>query len=172
MPNCRNAAVVLFLLGSACAAQTGTPPSAEILAFCEANPCRQTENGPVPFILDDRISIVEGERLSLAATEVDGRLVDFREFGVGDGPVPILILEFEKNLDEIALHIDSTFDRYLKFHIQMRFEGRSDWFETTSCALMPYASNVELWSDPIEELRLFDFHVVEEGSEEANICQY
>ena len=167
----RSAAVAFLLLGSACAAQTGTPQTADVAAFCETNPCRWTDNGPEPFVVDDQISIKRGETLPLAATESGGKLTGFRVLGPDDPTTPVITLEFETDPNDIALHIDSTFDQYLKFHILMRFHGEDDWYETTSCSLMPHASNIELWNDPIEELRVFGFRVVEEGSEEANICQ-
>lgn len=140
--------------------------------ICQTQPCRGTGASAAPYVFHDIISIMAGETLALDATETGGRIHGFQMIEADGGTVPDLVLEFEKDSDEVILHINSKIDQFLKFHIQMRFEGRDEWYETTSCAVMPKAYNVELWTDPIEELRLFDFRIVEEGSEEANICQY
>ena len=185
----------LLLLVAACAApaeQPSEPTSDEVAALCETQPCRQpgdfeiqfdggrhieTIGNAQPYIQNDEISIKPGESLVIEGTVRDRRLASLRVQHGTPTAAPVLILEFEQNGSERTLTIKNSFDVAFKFHIDMRFAGKDAWYETSSCGLgpspsadTPFYTNVELWSDPIAELILFDFRVVE--PDEAFQCVY
>ena len=169
-------AFAFLFFAAACASpaseQTSEPTPTEIVALCETQPCRQTSTGPVPFVIDDHISIMAGEQLLLQATVAADRLTDFRVLDGTVGSGPFLTLEFEESSEDIVLRIGSTVDATIKFHILMRMRGEAEWYETSSCSLPPSGNNIELWVDPIEEFQLFDFRMIDPNSEEAGLCVY
>lgn len=190
-------ALALLLLGGACTAptreQAAKPTAAEIAALCQTQPCREagsvevqvggdqtvseTIPSPEPFILNDTISIRPGELLVVEARIMGSQL---RELLVQKGAptaAPILIFEFEQGAADRVLTIKNSFDHAIKFHIDMRFVGSDEWYQTTSCPLgpspgggTPFWTNVEHWQDPIAELKLSDFRLVDLNS--VGACGY
>ncbi len=145
--------------------------------FCSANPCRKdltirlrTEskdlNIPVPLywpaVQGEQLSILPGEKLYIEA-QVDGRsLTNLNQVDSITNPENTLVFEFTQMDKEtgMMLTVKNPFTARLKYHINM-VDFAHKPYQTSSCAVMAGGSVSEMWSHPITELLISDFHFPE-----------
>jgi tetratricopeptide (TPR) repeat protein len=107
--------------------------------------------------LGDKIAIKIGERLSAQFQVRDDQLVDSKiATGLRKKPNSLL-LDFQLEKENRTLWLNHTFRRSLQARCLARLKGYDTYFETDILPVPVQTRNPELWSDPIEELVLFDF---------------
>jgi len=77
-----------------------------------------------------------------------------------DRPTPVF--DFSEIDDNLMLVKKNPFPKDLKFRALARLKGRKDYFETSIVPVKSGLFSIELWRDPIEELVLVDFKLVDE----------
>lgn len=125
-----------------------------------------------PIVLGTEIATVfVGERIQLQVEfKPDGRAV-LLALAEPNDPAKTVTLELRQETGRslgIRLLVSSGLSAPLKMHLGMVLAGRDGVFETTSCAVYPGATGVEMWSDPIVEIVARDFRLLESG--EAATC--
>ncbi len=78
---------------------------------------------------------------------------------------PVVTLEFfadKVNKELLVLVIGSSYPRVVRYRAAARQKGRREFYETNVLRLNPKIPVFEGWSDPFEELVLFDFKLTNE----------
>jgi hypothetical protein len=112
----------------------------------------------------DSIRISTGQKFTVAFDERGDQLVNPRRVQ-GAQKRPVVTLEFfvDKKKQEIRiLVIGSSYPRIVRYRAAARAKGYRDFVETNMLPLNPKIPVYEGWSDPWEELILFDFHLTNE----------
>ena len=76
--------------------------------------------------------------------------------------VPTVHIEFKKQDEGLMLATQNPFPKSLAFRALMRYKGRTSYVETSIVPVGAGLFGIELWQDPIEELVLFDFKLVDD----------
>ncbi|HSH37583.1 MAG TPA: tetratricopeptide repeat protein [Chthoniobacterales bacterium] len=82
-----------------------------------------------------------------------------------------LTLEFRRNKADRVLFLQHSFDETIRVKCMARLQGQDAYFETDLLPVPPNTINPEVWSEEIEELVLFDFHIADNASQEQRISQ-
>jgi hypothetical protein len=109
-----------------------------------------------------QLSILPGEKLYIEA-QVDGRsLTNLNQVDSITNPENTLVFEFTQMDKEtgMMLTVKNPFTARLKYHINM-VDFAHKPHQTSSCAVMAGGSVSEMWSHPITELLISDFHFPE-----------
>jgi hypothetical protein len=115
-----------------------------------------------PSALKDKVTIGLGKKLavqfqrdgdSLSRPKVVEKLTD---------DPPTLSLDFRKQGDNLMLVSKNPFRKDLKFRAGARLKGHKEYFETSIVPVKAGLLGFELWQDPIEELVLFDFKLIDD----------
>jgi hypothetical protein len=117
-----------------------------------------------PTKLHDTVRIRVGEEVAVAFDQRGDRLLSPRRVK-GAQKRPSVTLKFfvppdHKNL--LVLVVGSSYPRIVRYRAAARARGYRDFIETNMLPLNPNIPVYEGWSDPYEELILFDFHVTDE----------
>ena len=80
-----------------------------------------------------------------------------------------LILHFRRQKADRVLFLEHSFDDTIRVKCMARLQGQDAYFETDLLPIPPNTINPELWSEPIEELALFDFQIADGDSQEPHI---
>lgn len=168
-------------------------PGTVVIETGDHEPYTETYDTPLPLVFDDQILIMPGDIVVVEGDIVDGKLTGMRlvmlKPTIGDqligsdrlpdvlNPERSIVFEFRQEGSQRVLTGRNGFPEILKFHAHMRFQNDDNWYNTSTCSLkatplgLEYVV-VELWQDPIVELALTDFHVIDPDSEEAGLCIY
>ncbi len=114
------------------------------------------------------IKIGESRRIQF---EIDGaQLVNAKVAPAADTKNSFL-LEFRRQKADRILFLQHSFPETIRVKCMARLQGHDAYFETDLLPIPPNTINPELWSEPIEELVLFDFHIAGSDSEGPHITQ-
>ena len=115
-----------------------------------------------PATLTDKVTIAVGKKL-LVQFERKGDALSRPQVveKVLDEP-PTVTFDFLKQGDMLILATKNPFPKDLKFRALARVKGRKAPFETSIVPVKAGLLGFELWQDPIEELILFEFTLIDE----------
>ena len=112
----------------------------------------------VPLPETGKVTIKLGEKLT-THFEVDGEQLINPITAKGDRPGEnSFAFDFRLYKGRRALFLQHSFSQIIRVRCLARLKGQDAYFETDLLPIPPRQLNPELWSDPIEELVLFDFH--------------
>jgi hypothetical protein len=117
----------------------------------------------VPTIHDSlRISL--GQKFAVAFDQRGDRLVKPRRVKSAPKGAAVTLWFFvdEKKKDLIIFVVGSSYPRIVRYRAAARAKGYRDFIETNMLPLNPNIPVYEGWTDPFEELVLFDFHLTNE----------
>jgi tetratricopeptide (TPR) repeat protein len=107
--------------------------------------------------LPNKVSIEVGQRVS-AQFEIRGDDLVNPKISAGAKEKPSsLLLHFYVEKNQRTLRLTHTFWRSMRVRCLARLKGYDTYFETDILPVPVETINPEIWSDPIEELVLFDF---------------
>jgi hypothetical protein len=115
-----------------------------------------------PSTLKDKVSIRVGTRLIVRFDQKDDALSNPRMVEEPGEEPPTPIFDFRVVGGNYLLATKNPFKKDLKFRALARLKGRQEYFETTIVPVKSGLFGIEHWQDPIEELVLFEFALVEE----------
>jgi tetratricopeptide (TPR) repeat protein len=129
--------------------------------YQQKQPFRDLNRRGKPFAnlsnISNKISVNFGHRI-VAQFEVNGDLPVAPKVVEGkQEPVNSLSLEFRQDKRGRTLFLTHSFGRMLHARCLARLKDYDAYFETDILPVPPKTINPEIWSDPIEELVLFDF---------------
>jgi tetratricopeptide (TPR) repeat protein len=118
---------------------------------------------PIPNLLNikDKVLIKFGQQLSARFQIRGGRLVDPKISPAGKGQSDSLSLDFRQDKRGRTLFLTHSFSRSMQARCLARLKGSDTYFETDILPVPVKTINPEIWSEPIEELVLFDFKLVD-----------
>ena len=119
------------------------------------------DDKPDPAKLKDKVTIAVGKKLVVQFEQKGDALRNPKVVEKpGDKP-PTPTFDFIKKDDNLILSTKNPYPKDLKFRALARLKGRKDYFETSIVPVKSGLFGIELWQDPIEELILFDFKLVD-----------
>jgi len=105
-----------------------------------------------------KVTIKPGEKL-IAHFQVDGENLINPTTEKGDRPSEnSCALDFRVQNGRRVLLLHHSFSQIIRVRCAARLKDQDVYFETDLLPIPPHLTNPEIWSDPIEELVLFDFH--------------
>jgi hypothetical protein len=124
--------------------------------------CAATDDKLDPANIKDKVKIKVGEKLIVRFERKGDELTDPKAVKQATADPPTPVFDFNKLDESLALTTKNPFSKDLKFRALARFKDRKDYFETSIVPVKSGLFSAELWQDPIEELVLFDFKLVDE----------
>lgn len=120
------------------------------------------EPPPDPAKIEDSIRITLGKKLTVQF-QADGNTLKKPVITEHpDAKQPVLSLDFSQQDGNAMLDIKNGFPKALHCRCLARLKGKTAWFETNIVTIMAGLDDFESWGDPIEELVLFDFKLIDE----------
>jgi hypothetical protein len=119
------------------------------------------DEGIDPSTLQDKVTISVGKALAVQFQQDEDSLSHPKVVEKLTDDPPALSLDFRKQGDNLILVTKNPFRKDLKFRAAARLKGRKDYFETSIVPVKAGLVSFELWQDPIEELVLFDFKLID-----------
>jgi len=110
-----------------------------------------------PSTLKDKVTISLGKKLAVQFEQKGNALSHPKVVKEPTKTPPTILIDFEKNDENLMLTTQNPFPKDLKFRALARLKGRKNYFETSIVPVMAGIFSAELWNEPIEELVLFDF---------------
>jgi|GEM_PF-2419325 len=111
--------------------------------------------------IKDKVAIKLGQHLS-AQFEVKGdELLDPKITPAAKEKLDSLSLDFREDKRGRTLFLSHSFPRSMQARCLARLKGSDTYFETDILPVPAKTINPEIWSDPIEELVLFDFKLTD-----------
>jgi len=178
----------------ACSGQTrqhGTGPSPQtdfnIDQVCQQTKCRnpltvkvaqgegyfEEQIPKAPYVYGGQVSIVAGETLYISAKEDGGKLVGMAVVENVDQQEKAIALEFRQLADHsgrpMLLIVKNPYKKHLKYRGFIHPAGKKAFYSTSLCPVIPGGRVFEEWPNPIIQLLLTDFHLVDE--ETRLICE-
>jgi hypothetical protein len=142
-----------------------TPGSLLCLALLVCGAGAFAQLPPDPASLKDSVKITLGKKVAVKF-DVDGDLLkkpviveklDTRDAGIK--------LDFSRKQGMIMLAISNGLKKSLHCRCLARLKGKSTYFETSIVTIGAGLDDFESWEDPIEELVLFDFKLVNQSGQ-------
>jgi hypothetical protein len=124
--------------------------------------CAATDDTLDPSKIKDKVKIKIGEKLIVRFERKGDALSDPKTVKQSTADPPTPVFDFNKLDESLALTTKNPFPKDLKFRAIARLKGQKDYFETSIVPVKSGLFSVELWQDPIEELVLFEFKLVDE----------
>ena len=118
-----------------------------------------------PATLKDKLSIRPGETLVVGFKQEGDKLTDPKKIEKPPEEPTTPSFKFSNDQGQVMLMTRNPYAKNLKFRALMRVKGSKDYVETSIVPVYHGLFGVELWQDPIEELILFDFRLVEPEKE-------
>jgi tetratricopeptide (TPR) repeat protein len=104
-----------------------------------------------------KVAIRLGQKLNAKFQVRDEKLIEPAISTGGKAPANSLSLDFHQEKRGRTLYLTHSFRRTLQARCLIRLAGYDTYFETDILPVPVNIINPEIWSDPIEELVLFDF---------------
>ena len=114
--------------------------------------------------VQDSVHISLGQKAVVAFDQRGDQLVNPHRLQ-GAQKRPVVTLEFfadKKTKDLLVFVIGSSYPRIVRYRAAARAKHRREFYETNMLPLNPNVPVYEGWSDPFEELILFDFKLTNE----------
>ena len=115
-----------------------------------------------PATIKEKVTINVGKKLYVRFEQKGDMLSNPKVVEKADPKTPTLTLDFLKQGDMLILATKNPFPKNLKFRALTRLKGRKDSFETSIVPVVANLASFELWQEPIEELVLYEFQLVDE----------
>ncbi len=115
-----------------------------------------------PAKIKDKVKISIGKKLVIRFDQKGDALSNPKAVKQEGKNPPTPVFDLSKMNDNIVLATKNPFPKDLKFRALARLKGRKDYFETSIVPVKSGLFGIELWQDPIEELVLFDFRLVDD----------
>jgi hypothetical protein len=121
------------------------------------------DDKPDPATLKDKVTITVGKKLVVKFDQKGDVLSNPKvvEKAADKPSTPTPTFDCTKTGGNLFLTTQNPFPKDLKFRALARLKGRKDYFETSIVPVKSGLLGIELWGDPIEELILFDFKLVD-----------
>jgi tetratricopeptide (TPR) repeat protein len=121
----------------------------------------------VPLPESGKVPIKFGEKLT-AHFDLDGEQLINPVIAKGDRPGEnAFALDFRLYKGRRVLFLQHSFSKIIRVRCLARLKDQDAYFETDLLPIAPKTTNPEIWSEPIEELVLFDFHFDGKKPEES-----
>ncbi|WP_406698504.1 hypothetical protein V5E97_06440 [Singulisphaera sp. Ch08] len=114
-----------------------------------------------PSTLKDKVTIEVGKSIAVRFEQQGNTLTRPKIVEKAADQPTTLSLDFRKQDDMLILVTKNPFPKDLKFRALARLKGRKSYFETSIVPVKAGLLSFELWQDPIEELILFDFTLID-----------
>ena len=114
-----------------------------------------------PAKLKEKVSITLGKKLEIQFEQSGDALTHPKIVEEASDKTPTVSIEFLKQGDNLILATKNPYPKNMKFRAAMRLKGRTDFRETTIVPVVAKLFSFEAWQDPIEELVLFEYKLVE-----------
>jgi tetratricopeptide (TPR) repeat protein len=154
--------------------ETSKQPDAARLALYEQHqPMRDLNRSEkaVPLPTQGTVAIKFGEKLT-AHFEIDGEhLINPKTAKGNHLGKDSFALDFRPFKGQRCLFLQHSFAKIVRVRCLARLTGWDAYFETDLLPVPPNATNPEVWSEPIDELVLFDFHFTEIDPQHRAISQ-
>ena len=133
----------------------------------DASPIIANMKGDTPKPLDpaqikDKITIHLDQKLDIQFNQKGNMISEPKVVAAPKLQAPTVHMEFSGLDDKPTLSTQNPFTKDLSFRALARHKGRKSYFETSVWPVKAGISGIELWQEPIEELVLFDFKLVDE----------
>ena len=115
-----------------------------------------------PAALKDKVTISVGKKLVVQFKQAVDALTDPRVVAKPADDPPTVSFDFRNQNDMIILSTKNPFRKDLQFRALARHKDRKDFFETSIVPVKAGLFSFELWQEPIEELVLFEFKLVDD----------
>jgi hypothetical protein len=115
-----------------------------------------------PAQIKDKIAINLDQKIDLQFDQKGGAISGPKVVDKPKAEVPTVHVEFTGRGDDLTLSTKNPFTKDLTFRALARHKGRKAFFETSIVPVKAGLFSLELWREPIEELVLFDFKLVDE----------
>jgi hypothetical protein len=130
-----------------------------------------------PIVQGDMVTIFPGDNLFVEANFEGRKLKSLKS--VSDIATPERTIEFNFSQSEkigdgtgMVLKVRNPFDRPLKFHVGKMILEDDRIMKTSSCPVVAKGMSFEHWPEPIFQLVVEDFRLIEPGTKEASACVY
>lgn len=110
-----------------------------------------------PSKIEDKVAIKLGEKLIVQFEAQGDSLKRPKIVEQPDPKQPGVTLDFDKQGENLVLHVQNPFSQTLRMRCLMRLKGQEGYVETSILPIPAKLGDFEAWRDPIEELVLFDF---------------
>ncbi len=115
-----------------------------------------------PTTIKGKVTIEPGKKLAVRFEQQGDQISHPKVVEkVSDSP-PTITLEFLKKDDNLILATKNPFPKDLMFRALARHKGRKEYVETSIAPVKAGLLGLELWQEPIEELVLFEFRLLDE----------
>lgn len=115
-----------------------------------------------PATLKDKVTIDLGKKLFVQFTNKDDVLTKPKTVKKSAESPPTVQFDFRDQDGSPILITKNPFKKDMTFRALARRKGRKDYNETSIVPVKAGIFSLELWQEPLEELVLFDFKLVEE----------
>lgn len=133
-----------------------------ILLICSAlNTNIVVDDPPDPSMLKDKVTIEVGKKSIIEFEQKNDALVNPKTVDKSSENPPTPSFEFTKKGDNLMLVTKNPYRKDMTFRALARLKGRKDYFETSIVPVRSGLLSFEVWSDPIEELILFEFKLTD-----------
>ncbi len=114
-----------------------------------------------PAKIKDKVTIALGKKLVVQFEQKGDVLSRPTKVEKPRDKPPTPTFEFSKVGENLILTTQNPFPKDLKFRALARLKGRKEYFETSIVPVERGIFGAEVWRDPIEELVLFDFKLID-----------
>jgi hypothetical protein len=118
-----------------------------------------------PTKLKDKVTIALGKKSAVQFQRKGNKLSAPKVVEKATDDPPTLTFDFRKQDDNLMLMSKNPFKKDLKFRAAMRLKGQKEYIETSIVPVRAELLSFEVWGDPIEELVLFDFSLIDAEKE-------
>jgi hypothetical protein len=138
------------------------PSLAALLTAAVATAAAPPDKPVDPSTIKDKVTIKLGQKLAVQFEQQGDALSRPRGVEKAADKPPTVTFDFRKQNDMLFLITRNPFAKDMKFRALARHEGRKDYLETSIVPVKAGLLSFELWQEPIEELVLFDFKLLDE----------
>ena len=139
----------------------------------------QVLSAPTVIIQNGFISIFSGQTLYIEADINNDELVNLRLVPAIVHPEKTLTLKLEQTSlgsagNNMVFTVQNPFSKPVKYHAGlMPLDAPEDAaYKTSTCPVIANISGFETWPEPIFQLVLSDFHMLEPDSKESGLCVF
>ena len=133
----------------------------------DAAPIIASMKGAAPKPLDpaqikEKVTIKLDQKLDIQFTQKGDVISALEVVQKPRAGSPAVHVEFSKQDDNLMLVTQNPFPKNLSFRALARYKGGESYMETSIVPVRAGIFGIETWRDPIEELVLFDFKLVDD----------
>lgn len=112
--------------------------------------------------IKDSVTLQLGSAGTIQFKQVGDKLTELKLVKTPEGDQTGIDVEFKKHPEFLAMKLKNNLTKSIRYRAAIRIKGRQDYVETSLIVpVAPGLFSYESWGDPIEELVLFDFQLVD-----------